>query len=147
MNRKEIELPLIMEDLEAGDRVYQHNVDTGLTLFGTIWAKRVNSIHVTMDKDWMVLHPSIQLFDKSALCDTRRYYWGKALSLKDLYPGAIISYKILETDIERFVARIDEVSPDSITFTALADPQAKTTIVATERYSLEDTIKDWTLEE
>lgn len=144
MEIKEVVVPLIAEDFEAGDRVYRYAHPTDYILFGTVKAVKGRDIIIDMDNGLEFAIP-VTLFRKR---QPRDFWWGKTLPLAQVNKGTIIScYYFPGSKGHRLSYVVNEITTDSITFTCLEDEQAKTTMVATEKYSLEYTFKDWIIEE
>lgn len=142
MKVEEVDLPLIVQDFDAGDRVYRYAEKTDHILFGTVKSVEGRDIIIDMDSGLEFVIP-VTLFRKR---DPRDFWWGKCLPLAQLKQGSVISCIWPHTDGERFVATVDAVTKDSVTFTAVKDKEAKTTFAATEKHSLEYIFRDWMIE-
>lgn len=143
MHTEEIDLPLITQDFDAGDRVYRYAEKTDHILFGTVKAVVGRDIIIDMDSGLEFVIP-VTLFRKR---DPRDFWWGKCLPLARLEKGSVISCIWPHTDGKRWKATVDEVTENSVTFTAVEDKQAKTEWTATDKHSLEYLFRDWIVEE
>lgn len=87
MNTEEIILPVIAEDFEIGDKVYQHALKTDTMRFGVVEHAQDEYIFVRME-DRSVMRVNLEDFQPNSTSYLR---WGKRLPLEQVQLGDVLS--------------------------------------------------------
>lgn len=145
MKTEVIELPFIIEDFEVGDRVYFHDVTKNHSSLGTVWSVNADDVTVTMDDDWMVRRAPVSMFKKmDGEFTPRADFWGKALPMKELEEGSIISYASRGF---KTLASVKSISESKIRLAYQDDDEAQDEIISSnENRSIEYALLFWELE-
>lgn len=140
---KEIAVPYIVEDFEAGDRVYRFTPANAYILFGTVQHVDTKGIQVKMDTGAETMVP-IQYFKSIESVEIRSFYWGKTLPLNEVKVGSIISASLFGV---KQTATVNKVSDGSITFTYNEGYRITNTYTESQTESLERLLMFWELED
>lgn len=139
MSREQVKLPVIIEDLEAGDRVYRHSWVSDNTIFGTVQKASNGRVIVLLDSQ-VVQYVSIKYFQEN---EGVTFYWGKCLPLNQVRAGSVISVTTNDVTLR---AVVDFINPHRITFTYVDNPEVTESWVNTTSRPLEFLLRNWELE-
>lgn len=110
-----VDVPVIVEDFEAGDRVYRYSAMTDGLLLGTVKSTEPGKVLVRMDADVETIVP-IDMFQEEL---HRNNYWGKCLPLEQVKVGSRLS--IDYAGARRFTV-VQELSPEKMTLLLVDNP-------------------------
>lgn len=144
MNAREtVDLPLIIDDFDPGDRVYCIGRDlTATAFFGTVSAIQESSLTVSMDNGDKIT-VSLYLFQKTT--GTR---WRKCIPIQQVASGSILSYTGTDPETGEVVtvfSRVEKMLGDEIVLTDV-DVNKTYSLYATEKNPLESLLRNWELE-
>lgn len=110
-----VDVPVIVEDFEAGDRVYHYSPMTDGLLLGTVQSTSPGKVFVRMDDDSEISVP-IDMFQEEL---NRNNHWGKCLPLDQVKVGSRLS--IDYAGARRFTV-VQGLSPEKMTLLLVDNP-------------------------
>lgn len=113
--KSEVKLPVIVEDFEAGDRIYRYSAVTGQLTLGTVEFAQDDKVFLKMD-DGPRMQVNIADFQE-IVPGVRR--WGKCLPLEMVEEGSRLSIDYLGAT--RFTV-VQEISPEKMTLLLVDNP-------------------------
>lgn len=137
-----VEVPVIVEDFEAGDRVYHYSTMSDRMLLGTVQSTEPGKVLVRMDDNLEITVP-IEMFQE----ELHRYnYWGKCLPLEQIKVGSRLS--INYAGARRFSV-VQELSPEKMTLLLVDNPGYSDTTEwdLTNKDSVDFMLRKWHLED